>query len=167
MLTALRLNDRPGHVVQNHDLSTLRFECFRRDDEDATSNFRHFDFPRPLQAANVTLAQACVHGEQGHACEAWRQFGKESILLVLGNGVGRPPRLLQRSDQRRQASEPWATYLITINTCGTTENGFHDFQAAVDPRGTNTISDAVGNKALKCRVMNLVEVERADQSRYF
>ncbi len=60
---ALRFDDRPGHVVEDHDMRAFGLECLGRDDEHAPRDFRHGDFPRPLQAAEVALAQACVDRE--------------------------------------------------------------------------------------------------------
>src|SRR2546426_5492035 len=60
---AFRLDDRPGHVVEDHDMRALGLERLGRDDEHAPGYFGHGELPRPLQAAQVALAQTRVDRE--------------------------------------------------------------------------------------------------------
>src|ERR1700737_802038 len=63
MNAALRFNDRPSHIVQDHNMRSFGFEGFRRNYEHASSYLRDENLPRPLQSAHVTVTHAGVHGE--------------------------------------------------------------------------------------------------------
>jgi hypothetical protein len=67
MAIPLSLDDRPGDVVEDHDMRSFGLESLGGHDEDATLDFGDEDFPRPLQAAHVAVAQPGVDGEQRHA----------------------------------------------------------------------------------------------------
>ena len=57
---ALRFDDRPGHVVEDCDMSPFGLEGLGRDDEDTPAYFGDGELPTPLQAADVAVAQAGV-----------------------------------------------------------------------------------------------------------
>ena len=72
MLPSLRVDDRPGDVIQDHNVRSFGLEGFRRDDEYAPPELRHCDLPFPLQAAYVAVAKPSVNGEERHAGEVRR-----------------------------------------------------------------------------------------------
>ena len=78
MLPSLRLDDRPGDVIQNHDVRSFGLERFGRNDEYAAPELGHFNFPFPLQAAYVAVAQPCVDRKECHACKVGRSLRKSA-----------------------------------------------------------------------------------------
>jgi hypothetical protein len=63
VLTALCLNDRPGDIIQNRNVRTIRFECFGWYHKDTATDFGYGNLPTPLQATDIAFAQAGVDGE--------------------------------------------------------------------------------------------------------
>src|SRR6266550_638506 len=52
MERSLCFYNRPGDVIQNHNMGPLGLEGFRRNHEHASSQFGHGNLPCPLQTAN-------------------------------------------------------------------------------------------------------------------
>lgn len=72
MLPSLRFDDRPGDVIQDHDVWSLGLERLRRNHEHAATDLGHGNLALPLQTAHVAVAQARVHRKGRHAREVRR-----------------------------------------------------------------------------------------------
>ena len=68
----LRFDERPGNVVQNHDMWPFGLQRLRRNHEHAASDLWHGNLPLPLQPADVAVAQPGVDRKERHVREVGR-----------------------------------------------------------------------------------------------
>ena len=99
MLAALCLHDRPGGILQDHDVGAPGLEGLYRYHEDTSVHFGHGHFSLPLQSADVAVAQPRVHRKERHAPEMRRQQWKEAVLFLPGEREGQARRGRQQGMQ--------------------------------------------------------------------